>query len=218
MILSGLVGKLYKKYDYIQKTYCIQTNGLYPIQEIRLYLQLKYNFGHTFLIPRIYMLQSYSRNSIVQNCLEFSWKQLHWNSFQLHVYIFLISLITINIHLSCSYRFLLHTWDTTEILYSFTFMPEWFQTTLCTWLLIDPPFGTQGSFIFDISIAFYTVTPFSFLFSLFHTLVISGDDGTAGAPPALLSVVYQQIWWSCTYTTIAWLRFIRFLCFFCHGD
>ena len=66
LLLSDLVGDLYRQTDIIR------TN--------RLNLQLKYNFRDKFLFPRIYTSQLYSRNSIVKNVLEFSWKE-HYRNF-----------------------------------------------------------------------------------------------------------------------------------------
>ena len=43
----------------------------------------------------------------------------------------------------------------------------------------SPLLGTWGNLTFDISIAFYITTPFSFLFSLFYTTGISEGEGAA---------------------------------------
>ena len=82
-----------------------------------------------------------------------------------------------------------------------------------------PLVGTWGSLTFDIAIASYTLTPFSFSFSLFYTTGISEGEVTVGAPSPFPSTGYRQILQARTDTTISWLHFLPLsLFFFVHRD
>ena len=71
-----------------------------------------------------------------------------------------------------------------------------------------PPFGTWGSLNFDIPIASYTITPFSFFFYLFYAINISVGKVTVGALYPSSSGGYWQIRWACTGGPICLATFL----------
>ena len=67
--------------------------------------------------------------------------------------------------------------------------------------------GTWGSLNFDISIASYTITPFSFFFSLLYATGVSVSKGTLGAMSPSSSGGYWQIRWDRTGGPICLAKF-----------